>query len=505
VNAASVGRIEVRALVPRTLDVPATERLRSAVGKPLVDAVPEAFDLLERIDPGSYWVLRAVQVEVRVPASEPDVARSAERIARAMAVAIERVVHEGPSAEAVRFASRAAYVASYVGVVLDGSNGGWIFGRLGPLVGLPAADVLLAAARAVQADLLAVVEALVAAGRWARLLDASRAAEAGRLEAALSRLEAPSLSGGAVAAVQAVRRPGTAAALPAPRPSSVVERRLRLLGEVLASGLPGPEAVAAVWAVERDDPAGAPGRGGPRPADSAVPSTLAEGPVPGPADHELRILEAAVPSPPLDERLSALGSAALLLVPDLDDLVPRAGPGEILAGTSRAAGDARALVLAAVLGRDVGEDDAAIRLAAGAEPLRRHDPDHVDEDLRGLADGLASWKAELRDDEVLGWVHPGDAEWFAPLASRHEELVPVARALMRQFAAHFAGFGRAGASYLAERVLPLGGTVRLDEDAVVVELPRAPLHVLLALAGLDAFSCRCRWLDVPVVVVHEAD
>ena len=116
-----------------------------------------------------------------------------------------------------------------------------------------------------------------------------------------------------------------------------------------------------------------------------------------------------------------------------------------------------------------------------------------------------SWTAALAADDVFGWVHPDDADWFAPLAARHEQLVVVARALLRRFAAHLPGFGHAGAAYLAERVLPLGGSVRLDEDAVVVELPRPPLHVLLALAGLDAFTFRCRWLDVPVVVVHEAD
>jgi hypothetical protein len=196
--------------------------------------------------------------------------------------------------------------------------------------------------------------------------------------------------------------------------------------------------------------------------------------------------------------------AAFLLAPDLDDLVPDAGPGAELAGPSRAAGEARALVLAAVLGRDTAEDDAAVRLAAGAEPLRRAVAGEQDDiDLRIVLEAVAGWSAELAADDVFGWVHPDDAAWFASLTAGYPELVAVARALLRRFAAHLAGFGHAGAAYLADRVLLLGGSLRLDEDAVVVELPRPSLHVLLALAGLDAFSYRCRWLDVPVVVVHE--
>ena len=500
---ATVDRVGVRALVPRTLGGPATERLRSAVGPPLAAAVPEAFAMLEQVDPGAYWVLRAVRVDVRVPASEPDPARSAARIASAMAAAVERVVRDGPSPDAVRFAGRTAYVAAYAGVRADGGSAGWVFDRLGSFDALTPADAVVAADRAVSGDLLGVVRELVALGRWTRLLDLTPATGLGRLEVAIGRLAAPRVGTSALAAVRTLRLAEPHAAPGVEPIGRAAHRRLRLLGEALASGVDGPEAVAAVWAVvpaptadvsaALSPPAGADAR--------VVPS--ARGPDATSAAEQRRDPEETMQTP-TSERLSSLGAAAFLLAPDLDNLLPIAGPGVELAGTCRAAGHARALVLAAALGRDLAATDTAVRLAAGAEPLRRAaDGEHDDGDLRLVLDTIAEWSAGLAEDSVFGWSHPGDDAWFAPLAAHHPELVVVARALVRRFAAHLAGFGRAGAAYLADRVLLLGGSVRLDEDAVVVELPRPPLHVLLALAGLDAFTFRCRWLDVPVVVVHE--
>ncbi|EID74474.1 MULTISPECIES: hypothetical protein [Rhodococcus] len=497
---ASVGRVDVQALVPRGLDGPAVERVRAAVGRPLAEAVPDAFALLEEIDPGACWLLRSVHLDVRVPASEPDPARHAAAIARAMAAAVERVVHDGPSADAVRFAGRPAYVAAYVGAVLDGHTASWVFDGFRALDGLRASDALVAAARSTGAGLLDVVAALVAAGRWGRLLDRATPSEAVRLSAAVGRLHATSANAAALAEAWA-RRSAWSPVGGSVTPTHAVERRLRLLGEVVSAGMDPCQAVAAVWAVEPAASAKAleeirtfEGAAEPGPAaDTAVGDSQA-------LDEHAPAAEVEMIS--MGDRLSAVGSVAFLLAPDLDDLFPEDGPGDALAGATRAAGDARALLLAAVLGRETTADDPAVRLAAGAEPRRR---EQDTDDVCALLDPLTRWLDELGADEILGWRHSGDDEWFAPLAAVDARLALVGRALLRRFAAHLPGFGRSGAAYLAERLLPLGGSVRLDEDAVVVELPRPQLHVLLALACLDAFTYRCRWMAVPVVVVHEAD
>ncbi|WP_156426370.1 hypothetical protein, partial [Nocardia jinanensis] len=243
-TAATVGRVGIRASVPRTLGDPATQRLQSALGAPLTDAVPAAFALLEQVDPGAYWVLRAVLVDVRIPATEPDPARSAARIARAMVAAVERVVRCGPAPDAVRFGGRAAYVAAYIGIVLDGGTGGWVFDRFRMLGGLPAPDAVVAAARAVETDLLTVVDALVSAGHWTRLITAARAAELTRLEAAIGR-EVLGPAGAAVrSTVRNIRWHGSTGAEAAGWARPAVERRLWLLGEVSAAGLTGPAAAA---------------------------------------------------------------------------------------------------------------------------------------------------------------------------------------------------------------------------------------------------------------------
>jgi len=50
---------------------------------------------------------------------------------------------------------------------------------------------------------------------------------------------------------------------------------------------------------------------------------------------------------------------------------------------------------------------------------------------------------------------------------------------------------------------PLGGVARVTDELIDVALPTGPLHVLLAMAGLDAFACRPPWLSARVVVTHE--
>ncbi len=497
---ASVARVGVQALVPRGLDDAAVGRLRAAVGRPLVEAVPDAFGMLEEVDAGACWLLRAVRVDVRVPASEPDPARHAARIARAMAAAVERIVHEGPSADAVRYAGRPEYVAAYVAAVLDGRTGTWVFDRFRALAGLRPTEALVAAAQHAGTDVLDVVAALATDGCWPRLLDRSTHGEAARLAEVVGRLRAPTAGEAVLAEARSLRSLATNGAGPGPL-ARAVERRLRLLGEVIRTGAVAGEAVTAAWLVEpaagdvsgREVPGESPHVAEPQ-VEPSRPDVQEE--------HEDAVPVAKWEVISMGDRMTAVGAPAFLLAPDLDDLVPHEGPGSAFAGATRAAGEARALLLAAVLGRESSADDPAVRLAAGAEPRQR---EQDTTEVQALLDASAGWLDDLAADETFGWEHPADAEWLAPVGTVDPRLTLVARAVLRRFAAHLPGFGRSGAGYLAERVLPLGGTIRLDEDAVVVELPRPQLHVLLALADLDAFTYHCRWLDVPVVVVHEAD
>ena len=39
---------------------------------------------------------------------------------------------------------------------------------------------------------------------------------------------------------------------------------------------------------------------------------------------------------------------------------------------------------------------------------------------------------------------------------------------------------------------------------IIVELIRPPLHVVLAMAGRDAFALRVPWVDLPILVRHRS-
>ena len=247
---AVLGAVAVRGRVPEGLGPDAAARLRQAL-----DAVPalltDGLAPLAEVDPGAYWVLKELNVRLSVPASDPDPRHQARRIAGGLAEAIEEVVRRGPSAEAVRFTGRAAFVASYVRARTSGAGVGWVFDRLAVLDALPPGDALVAAARLVDVSLIDVVAELAGpAGGWSRLIPRMDAAAAGRLVAALGR-EASGM--GAPAAALARARGAWAELVgglghSAARGRGGAADRLAVLG-ALGSDAPLTAAdVAAVWA-----------------------------------------------------------------------------------------------------------------------------------------------------------------------------------------------------------------------------------------------------------------
>lgn len=485
---ATLGSVRVEVLVPRdeSIGPQAGARLRRACEGPLPAVIGESFAPLEYLDGDAYWVIRDLHVYTAVPASEPDPTAQARRIADAVAQAVERVVRAGPGVDAVRFASLPGYAAGFVQALLSGAAGSWVYGRLAALRALRPTAAIGAAARQLALEPLAVVGALAVTNAWPRLLAHASPAElvglAGTVRAAAGPVAhvPPGLIESALVARETnrIRWQPTVAA-----------RRLALLAPMIAAFGASPAVVEAVWRIEPEaaggsDPgdagsalAAAPGADG---GSAARPSTVAPGvAIPGATATAATVAFAAP------------GAVAFLLLPDLDELIPAEGPAAALAVAAPAPAALRAAVLRAVLGAAVAHDDPALALAAGVV---------AGAEATATLPPLQDWLAQLREDPVLGYEHADDADWFpaGPPAVR-----TMAVALLRRFARHLIGFGRAPAGYLAARVLPPGGIVVAGPTTIAVELPSPPLQVVLQLAGLDAFAANTRWLDVPITVTHE--
>ena len=490
---ATLARVGLRGLVPTGVGPRPAVALERALGEPFAGALASAFGALDDLDPGAVWVLRRLDVRLAVPASEPDPARQSARVAAGIAAAVAKVVAAGPSAEAVRFTSRAAYVAAYVRARVSGVVPGWVFARFEAIGPLAPADALPAASRIADVDLVDVVADLVAAGGWTRLVATATDAEAVRLVRALERRVAGVAPGpedvAAVVRARAERAAASGAAAPWWERTSSAASRLTLLGVAGERAGVSASLVAAVRSLEPDAAArlAAPAAGvdGVEP-DVAKPSLRA-------APDEARGGRAAAGVPDAGA-FAAAGAPTFALLPDLMELLDD----DALRAPSRVAGAVRALVLRGVFGGALATGDPAVALASGLTgPAEGAEVD-------ALLDGpVSAWAGRLASDPVLGWRHPDDDAWVADAAARHPALGVASAALLRRFARHLPGFGRSGAAHLVPQVLPLGGVARVTDELIDVALPTGPLHVLLAMAGLDAFACRPPWLSARVVVTHE--
>lgn len=474
--------VSVRAFVPRDdpVGAVAAELLRRACGKPFIDAVDVAAQALHRLDPGAYWVIRELGVRVSVPASEADPHAQAGRLAAALVAAIERTVRRGPNPDVVRFAGPGEFAASFVRAQLAGAGDAWVYDRVATLRGLRPTDAVVSVAAAVDVPVLEVFAGLVALGGVERLLVAATPGELERLDAALARANPGSEPVPLRLLDIATELAAAVPVLAGLRPSSAAAARLDLLARLIATVPATAALVGAVHAVRPDRPT---------PAANVVGTAL---PVP--------VARRAGASPPVSRSIAsdrpwtfvAPGAVAGLMLPDLDELIAAAPPGLALGDASPTAAAIRRDVLATVVG--VATDDAAVAVLAGIDPGRSADADAV----VAQRAAAASWIADLADDPR--WPpHPEDPDW---LGDGPAEIVGLAGVVLRRFAARLTGFGRAPAGYLAERVLPAGGTVVAAWDSVQVSLPPAPLQIVLALAGLDTFVVRPRWLDAPITVTH---
>ncbi len=498
---ATLGKLEVRAFVPRALGLRAQELMDRALGPRLSEAITEQFAPLDDVDAGAVWVIRDLHVSLAVGASETDPMRQASRIAEAIALAIERVVALGPSADAVRFPSGAAYVASYVKARLAEVGTGWVHEQLAVFNPLPASDALIAAARALELPLAECIVELAGQGGWHRLVGSAAEDQVDRLALAVEALASGVKPDPVLVATARFVRGQTVGGRPVDADrSDVHRRRLHLLGALALSHGVTPEVVASVWLAEA--PSWTPEHDLP---GAGLPA------LPGRSDGERRPgwpgIDKFAGSPQASadagdtgqpSSLITPGAVAFMLLTDLDELI---GGREGLRGDDPAAGVIRRLVLRGVFRDAVSQGDPALWLAAGSGPPAR--PPHGAELVALLDDVATPWAASVAADRTLGWRHHGDVDYFAPAREVHPALAPLSAGLLRLFAQHLPGFGHAGPDWLVPRLLPTGGRVVIDQQTIDVQLPSPPLHVVLSMARLDTFVCRVPWLDLPVTISHQ--
>jgi hypothetical protein len=71
----------------------------------------------------------------------------------------------------------------------------------------------------------------------------------------------------------------------------------------------------------------------------------------------------------------------------------------------------------------------------------------------------------------------------------------VAQGVLRRFARKLSGFGKSSLNYLNHNFLDVSAAVEETEEKRVVSLSRPPLHLVLAMAGLNRCTYRLNWLD----------
>ena len=495
---ATLATVDVRAIVGPDAEPAAVARLGRALGDPLLAALPAAFDRLERVDPGGYWVVRDLHVHMALAGIDTDVDAIARAVAAALAEGIATAVAGGPGPEVIRFAGRAAYAAAYAAARSVGISGGWVFAPLHPVEALPVPDALVAASRMLDVPVAQSVLAFAEHPSWQRMVDAATAEQADRLVATLRSVRGTLAAGASGAAGPPV---DLAVLLPTGRRMLAASGVLALLGRAVRAAGPSPRVLAAVLDLTVDaGPAGTAGGG------SAGHEPLARPPVTpgseleatrgdGVRDHAE--VGSAWSAP---EGVDSPGATAFVLLPDLAELLA----GTVLDGRGPAVSEVRARLLRAVLGPAIVPDDPGLLLAAGLTPLDDADADEGGVPEPEAAAALSRLADRISTDELLGRRHPDDAGFVTRAGDPVDPAtVTVAVALLRRFARHLPGFGNAAAGYLIPQVLVPGGRTRVLPGMIEATLVTAPLGVLLALAGLDAFVAGVPWLPLPFTLTHE--
>ena len=148
-----------------------------------------------------------------------------------------------------------------------------------------------------------------------------------------------------------------------------------------------------------------------------------------------------------------------------------------------------------------------VSLCAGKQLAAAVMRDPVLRDLLGIgaqldSRGVASWlnrvgprrqkalRMRIAGITALEGLGSVGGEWFGMPAgsgigpSWRTTLVPLARYVLRRFAARLPGFAESTPAFLWRNVLAFDATVGAEPDRIVVRCGRPPLHLLLALTGM---------------------
>jgi hypothetical protein len=500
-------------------------RLDEVVRKELPDALRAMLAPALGANDSSLWFIRRLDVPVEVNAAwkAPDVARSwAGQISRTLA---KDLTGDGDGTNAIRFPDRAAYLARFLVDAASGDAWGqWIYRRFDGLRALPvsaairtaladdAALGLVALQRLAVRELTSVIDALTEADTRRILDDMAGDRDATSLDVAV-----------AAAAAQWPSIAASCGALSIPRAA------LALFVQTTAAGATGgaicvaAEAIAALAAIVRTQPAN---------ASSRVRDALAAGDmarvreIAGAAAPLLEVLAspgqldaacgAVAPAPTgtqIDVRLTRFGGA-LLLLPQIDALAVDAVAADWPPlGETKAAQMLRWLVLVKSLGRpraDAAFHDPALRNIFRI-PAATGWPD------------AAAWLATLgrtrRRALARAFTHGVPRDSGAAADLDYLALPPMtgidpiwkrvltlgAQRVMREFARRLPGFGQSRYGYLYGNFLDFPATFEYEPARIVARLGRPPLHLILGLIGASRATMRFDWLDARSLALFSKD
>lgn len=502
---------------------------------------------LDELDPGAVWIIRTLDVVAHVALDEV-CDDAAAQVGMVIADSIAKAVACGPGGDIVRFPSAAEYVGEFAIALVEHRAESWVFGGLDGLRRLTPAAAVVTASEVHGVAVLDVLAHVRRAGVLDRVIGRDAAASAARLWSALRAQARPSatspedvdLAVGLLIQRLAERSgpgawPAHAVAL-----DVVVELVQRGAVVVTAEVLNALDRVQAAVSPLANQPVAERGPSGLSPIRRARRQA--------PADHA-RSDRGGVPAT-IVEVFDSPAAAVFTLLEAMQRAAVRSGTDELSVSERRSVARAllggvpadRAITLACGGQRDLGGvdlDEATARIRAA-----RHDgradvttPVPVDAvvdvvpagaDHPGVAivrdPRTGSWltAGTSADDAVARWerVHRVSLHLQAPPANWRDAAADVAWLLagepaptgtlllahwsMRRFTAGLAGFHQSPAGYVVERLLARRGVISVDAQAITVELVRPPLHVVLAMAGRDAFALRVPWVDLPILVRHRS-
>lgn len=462
---ACIDRLSATYVVSR--EHPAVDEVRArldGVGRRLPEVLPLPLDELGVGREDEIWLFRELDVEVEVDLGADDLAMArvwADGVVSTLARRIGSVGGRSWDDDVVVFADRAAQLAALVCDLAAGvAAERWWHAEFGGLFGLPVGAAVVAALTREPAIGPLVLNRLAADGRLDDVVRALGEARCARvLEAvyprARERLAAPM----ALVGVASARNATGTNALPA------------ALGHARSSVAPGRTAGQRIW------------------TEFGGAFLLLRGLVSLGLDRvdpsmRLLALRAALGA----DRAPASGGDELLawVAGDCDPEEPVAfGPAllEGLLGSGRADGRSVAIepTPLGLLLRDVGGD---AWLAAG-------DVDVVARAIDELTDMLGDAPA------VVGDCLPVHDSELAYLTLDDRSAAPAAlggRALVRDLTARLAGFERSTLEHVWRNILDRGASVEVLHGGLRVALSRAPLDVVLQIAGFDGLHFEVPWL-----------